>query len=91
MVWAFDPGHEILCLVLEVVDSVGATVHGYQIRRDIKPWNGIIEHIAVQFKGVLMSLAHLVMTLVSMNCGEVKQTVDVCIGMCQVDVRMVWE
>ncbi len=55
MVWAFDPGHEVLCLVLAVVDSVDAAVHVYQIRQDIKPWNGIIAHIAVQLKGVQMS------------------------------------
>jgi hypothetical protein len=55
MVWAFGPGHEVLCLVLVVVDSVGAAVHVYLIRWDIKPWNGIIAHIAGQFKGVPMS------------------------------------
>ncbi len=55
MVWAFGPGHEVHCLVLAVLDSVGVAVHVYQIRWDIKPWNGIIAHIAVQFKGVQMS------------------------------------
>jgi hypothetical protein len=55
MVWAFGPGHEVLCLVLAVVDSVGTAVQVYLIRWDIKPWIGIIAHIAVQFKGVQMS------------------------------------
>jgi hypothetical protein len=91
MVWAFGPGHEVLCLVLAVVDSVGTAVNVYQIRWDIKPWNGIIEHIAVQFKGVPMSLTHPVATLVSMNSGKVEWAVDVCVGVCQVDVRTVWE
>jgi hypothetical protein len=71
MVRAFGPGHEVHCLILAVVDSVGLVVHVYRIRWDIKPWNGIIEHIAVQFKGVLMSLTHPVVTLASMNCGKV--------------------
>ncbi len=91
MVWVFGPGHEVLCSVLAVVDSVGAAVHMYRIRWDIKLWNGIIAHIAVQFKGVPMSLTHPVATLASMNCGEVKWAVDVCVGVCQVDVRTVWE
>ena len=55
MVWAFGPGHEVLCLVLAVVDSMGTAVQVYLIRWDIKPWIGIIAHIAVQFKGVPMS------------------------------------
>ncbi len=91
MVWAFGPGHEVLCLVLAVVDSVDAAVHVYQIRRDIKPWNVIIEHIAVQLKGVPMSPTHPVATLASMNCGKVERVVDIRVGMCQVDVRTVWE
>jgi hypothetical protein len=91
MVWAFGPGHEVLCLVFAVVDSVDAAVHVYQIRWDIKSWNGIIEHIAVQFKGVPMSPTHPVATLASMNCGKVERAVDVRVGMCQVDVRTVWE
>ncbi len=88
---AFGPGHEVLCSVLAVVDSVDTAVHVYQIRWDIKPWNVIIEHIAVQSKGVPMSLTHPVATLASMNCGKVKLAVDVCVGMYQVDVRTVWE
>jgi hypothetical protein len=91
MVWAFGPGHEVLCSVLAVVDSVGAVVHVNQIRWDIEPWIGIIAHFAGQFKGVPMSLTHPVTTLASMNCGKVKQAVDVCVGMCQVDLRMIWE
>jgi len=74
-----------------VVDSVGAVVHMYRIRWDIKLWNGIIEHIAGHFKGVPMSPTHPVATLVSINCGKVERAVDVCFGMCQVDVRTVWE
>jgi hypothetical protein len=91
MVPAFGPGHEIFCSVLAVVDSVGTAVHVYQIRWDIKPWNGIIKHIAVQFKGVPMSLMHPVVTLASMNFGKVEWAIDVCIGSCQVDVRTVWK
>ena len=91
MVWAVGPGHEVLCVVLAVVDSVGTAVHVYRIRWDIKPLNGIIAHISVQFKGVSMSLTHPVVTLASMNCGEVERAVDVCVGVCQVDVRTVWE
>jgi hypothetical protein len=51
----------------------------------------IIEHIAVQYKGDPMSLTHPVATLASMNCGKVEWAIDVRVGMCQVDVRTVWE
>jgi hypothetical protein len=69
-----------------VIDCVGATVHMYRIRWNVKTWDRIVEHVAMQFQSVLLCLTNAVTTLASMNSGKVKLSGDERIGMSDVDV-----
>ncbi len=49
-------------------------------------WNGVVEHIAVQFQCVPLRLTNAVATLAAMNSGKVKRPGDENFGMSDIDV-----